>query len=264
MVPEVYALAPRPEGGPVMVDGEVSALALATWADAAPLEALEVMLGTSQAAFVIQGLSFRAIERRRTWPAPFATFSDYVAGRWGLAYPTAAQLMRSAEVMVLLEEQQYANGITALPTGERVARELSPLRESPGELVRAWLEAVQSAPRKTDGGVRVTAKHVRGVVTRYRPELAGRRAALVRAQVEGAPEPARGAIDLGLLQLAKSVGDLAVVVRRGLARPAFVAACDEVEAADLGEALRGAETWLKRARKQLNTIRRRAAPETSA
>lgn len=258
MAPEVYALAPRPGDGPVLVDGEVSAVGLAAWAEEAPLEALEVMLGTSQAAFVIQGLSFRAIERRRAWPALYPTFPDYVAGKWGLAYPTAKAYMRSAEVMVLLEEGQDTNRISALPTTEFVARELSPLRESPGELVRAWLEAVRTAPRRADGTARITAKHVRGIVTRYRPELAGRRAALVRAQAEGAPEPARGAIDLGLLQLAKSVSDLAVTVRRGLARPAFAADCDEVDAADLGEALRGAETWLKRARRHITALRRAA------
>jgi len=258
MAPEVYALTPRPADGPVLVDGEVSAVGLAAWADAAPLEALEVMLGTSQAAFVIQGLSFRAIERRRTWPALYATFPEYVAGRWGMAYPMARHLQRAAEVVVLLEERVDTNCINVLPVTESVARQLSPLRESPGELAAAWREAVESAPRRADGTARITAKHVREIVTRYRPELAGRRAALVRAQVEGAPEPARGAIDLGLLQLAKSVNDLAVTVRRGLARPAFVADCDEVDAADLGEALRGAETWLKRARRQITAVRRAA------
>ena len=256
-----YALAPAAmpsDDGPVLVNGEVQAQAVAAWADRAPLEALEVMIGTSQAAFVILGLSLRAIERRRTWPALYATFPDYAAGRWGIAYPTARQLMRSAEVLVLLEEADDANRIIALPTTEFVARELSPLRESPGELVGAWQEAIATAPRRPDGTARVTAKHLRTVVTRYRPALAGRREALIRAQLEGAPEPARGAVDLRLLTLAKAVTELAEAVRRGLARPAFVADCDEVDAADIGEALRGAETWLKRARGAMTTARKRA------
>lgn len=258
MAPEVYALAPQPADGPVLVDGEVQALAVATWAEQAPLEALEVMLSTSQAAFVIQGLSFRAIERRRTWPALYATFAEYVAGRWGMAYPMARHLQRSAEVVVLLEEHADTNRISVFPATESVARQLSPLRESPGELAAAWREALATAPRRSDGTARVTAKHVREVVTRYRPELAGRREALLRAQLDGAPEPVRGVIDLGLLQLAKRVSDLSVTVRRGLARPAFAAECDEVDGADLGEALRGAETWLKRARSQISAIRRKA------
>lgn len=261
MAPELYALAPSQREGPVLVDGEVRAGAVAAWAEAAPLEALEVMIGTGQAAFVILGLSFRAIERQRKWPPHFATFPDYLAVRWGLAYPTAAQLMRSAEVVALLEEQQYANRITAVPASEGVARQLSPLRESPGELVSAWLDAVQTAPRKADGSVRVTAKHVRGVVTRYRPELAGRRTALMRAQLEGAPEPALGVVNVGLLLVAKAVADLAVAVHRGVTRPTFAEHCDEIDGADLGEALRGAETWLKRARAQVNAVRRKRGEE---
>jgi hypothetical protein len=80
------------------------------------------VVGPDQTAVVILGLAFRAIERRRTWPALYATFPDDVAGRWGLAYPTAAQLMRSAEVIVLLEEGDDANGRAAVPATVGVVR----------------------------------------------------------------------------------------------------------------------------------------------
>lgn len=252
------------DGGPVLRDGEVSAVGVAAWAERAPLEALEVMIGTGQAAFVILGLCFRAIERRRTWPDVYPTFPDYCAGKWGLAYPTAAQLMRCAEVMVLLEEGHYDNVITALPATYRVAHELSPLRESPGELAAAWQEAMQTAPRKADGRARVTAQHLRAVVTRYRPALAGRREALVRAQLEGAPAPATGAIDLDLQALAKAVAERSAAVRRRVGRPAFASACDEVDVTDLREALRGAEHWLKRAERTMAEVRRRARGQRAA
>jgi hypothetical protein len=106
--------------------------------------------------FVDVGQALTAIRDGRGYRhLGFSSFEAYCADRWDMRHQNADRLIRSAEVVGLLNP----NGFTP---NESQARELAPLlRSEPERIGEVWREALETAPNG-----HVTAAHVATVVKR--------------------------------------------------------------------------------------------------
>lgn len=78
-----------------------------------------------------------AIRDLRLYREDFATFKDCCRERWWFARDTGDRLIAAAEVAMVLTP----TGV--MPTGERQARELAPLRGEPEVMREVWQEVIE-------------------------------------------------------------------------------------------------------------------------
>lgn len=136
-----------------------SELADLTTDDRAAHEADEQVIERGLSQFVEVGLALMRIRDRRSYMLTHSSFNAYLDERWGLNYHYAWELQAAAQASEIIR----AAGAEVLPANPRVAFELRPYLDDPDALLAAWLEAM-------DAQERPTAKVVREVVRRHRPE----------------------------------------------------------------------------------------------
>ena len=143
--------------------------------EAAELAAHEAVIGAGLDTFQQVGRALLSVRVGKLYRATHNTFTDYCADRWGMSDRQGRRLMAAATVADLA-------GPTG-PVSERVARELTPLREDPALLAKVWAEAQRLA-----GDGTVTADHVvtarENAVVRT---VATRRPSVIADAVERAP-----------------------------------------------------------------------------
>lgn len=101
--------------------------------------------------FLEVGEALLEIRDRRLYRETHETFEAYSRERWGLTRKRAYDLAAAAEVAAELSP----TGDTPVPSSERVARELAPLRGEPEQMRGAWQGAVEEhGPRPTVAQVR--------------------------------------------------------------------------------------------------------------
>lgn len=120
----------------------------------------EAIIEKGLATFVEVGAELLAIRDERLYRETHGTFEDYCRERWNLSRKRAYDLTAAAEVTA----EMSPTGDTPVPSSERVARELAPLKSDPERVREAWSEAVEQH------GTKPTAAQVREVVEQKLPE----------------------------------------------------------------------------------------------
>lgn len=114
------------------------------------LRELEDRIERGLLSAVQTGRDLAEIRDRRLYRERGETFEEYAEQRFGITRRHAYRLIEAAS----FEAELSPTGHT--PTSERVARELSPLRDAPEEMREAWTEAVeQHGPKPTAAQVRL-------------------------------------------------------------------------------------------------------------
>lgn len=116
----------------------------------------EVIIEAGLATFVEVGDALSAIRDGRLYRLTHATFEDYCRERWGMARPTAYQLIQAAESVSAIADIAPD---APRPATESQARALSPLKRQPEKMA----EAMQSASAATGG--RPTAQAISDAVS---------------------------------------------------------------------------------------------------
>lgn len=117
----------------------------------------EAIIERGLETFVEVGNALLAIRDGRLYREDgYGTFEDYCRERWSFTSEHARRLMRSAEIVMHLNETPPMGGV--LPTNERQTRPLTQL--PPDQQLEAWVKAVETAPLNG----RVTGAHVQQVV----------------------------------------------------------------------------------------------------
>lgn len=149
---------------------------------------LELIIEKGLQTFVEVGVALAQIREQRLYRQSHETFEAYCQDRWGWTSRRARQLIASSEVL-----EGLPTG-TIVPQNEGQARELARVPED--KRADVWDEAVESAPKKSDGSPRVTAAHVRETAERTIPDLPTKKdgsidklGAMRAAREASAPEP---------------------------------------------------------------------------
>lgn len=146
-----------------------SAVVLATGEKALSRHESELLFDCEKAierglkTFVEVGHALLTVRDKRLYRHRFATFEEYVRGRWGMSVRHAHRLCDAAGVVDNLAVQSSEPAVTVLPASESQARPLAKLPAA--QQPEVWKEAVKSAP-----GAQVTARHVEETVRRHRGE----------------------------------------------------------------------------------------------
>lgn len=129
----------------------------------------EKAIGAGLKTFVEVGHALLTVRDKRLYRYRFATFEEYVRGRWGMSVRHAHRLCDAAAVVDNLAVQSSEPAVTVLPASESQARPLAKLPKP--EQQEVWKEAVKSAP-----GGQVTARHVEEAVARRTGKEASQKA----------------------------------------------------------------------------------------
>jgi hypothetical protein len=148
------------------------------------LAELEAVVERGLKTFVEVGLALAEIRDRRLYQGTHSSFENYCEERWGFARNYANKLVAAAEVVAIVEPTG-----TTVPTSERQARELAPLRDEPEELREAWPEVVERHPNPTARNIRdvVRGKTIVAKKTTIEPDsrvAVGRRLDQLEAELE--------------------------------------------------------------------------------
>lgn len=164
--------------------------------EATELDRCEIVIEKGIKTFVAVGKALLEIRDDKLYRTTYPTFEDYCQQRWQLDRRYAYRIMDSARVHAALDATETDRSTSEMspigdkphnepdvwpmghkPASERQARPLAALLPkpdaSPAERKRAeqdigetWREAVETAPRGTDGQPKVTAAHVADTVAR--------------------------------------------------------------------------------------------------
>lgn len=122
-------------------------------AEEVELERHEVVVGNGLSAFKEVGDALAAIRNKQLYRADYATFEDYLDGRWGISRPRGYQYIAAAEVV-----NELSSVGSTFPKNEAQARELAGLPIP--HLIAAWNTIIQTAPNG-----RITAEYTKAVVS---------------------------------------------------------------------------------------------------
>lgn len=125
----------------------------------ASLSDLERVIERGLTTFVEVGQALLAIRDGRLYLDSYSDFDTYCRERWGWSRQYADKQIRAADVSRMLLDTGVPS--SQLPTSEKQARALSPLRDDPDALRGAWQEAHERYDKPT-------AEDVREVVTEWR------------------------------------------------------------------------------------------------
>lgn len=145
------------------------------------LIACEATIERGLKTFTEVGKALITIRDERLYRATHATFEEYCEQRWQISRQRAYQLLDAAEVrqaILSTTVDEINSEPSVLPANEAQARPLTKLLPNPmaepevkaaaeQEIREVWAEAVQTAPRDTDGKPKVTARHVEETVARH-------------------------------------------------------------------------------------------------
>lgn len=118
---------------------------------------LEQTIERGLSTFVEVGEALLEIRDSRLYRESHKTFEDYCQERWGWTRQHANRHIAAARTVEILEPTG------SIPTDERQARELAPLRDEPEQMAEAWQEAQVLAEAKARP---VTAADVKEAVSR--------------------------------------------------------------------------------------------------
>jgi hypothetical protein len=154
-------------------------LATLTVAETDVLTDCEDTISRGLMTFIEVGQALITIRDNRLYRVTHATFEDYCTQRWNFSFQRANQFIDAAVVTKLITTTTVAeiNSTPAEPANEKQARPLAKLLPHPmaepevkaaaeEEIRETWAEAVETAPRDTDGQPKVTARHVEETVAR--------------------------------------------------------------------------------------------------
>ena len=106
------------------------------------LEQLERAVAGGSRRFPAVGDAMAALNRNGLYRLRgYATFADYVVGRWNMSVSQAYREIGAARVVALLRDA----GASRVPANEAQARELTPLMREPAAVREAWLRALSAA-----------------------------------------------------------------------------------------------------------------------
>lgn len=125
----------------------------------ATLEECEAVIERGLSSFVEVGNALVAIREGHKYRKTHKTFEAYCDQRWGISRPRAYELITAAEVVDSLS----AMADTPVPTNERQARALAPLKSDPA----AMADAMRTASRVANGNP--TARDVADAVREHKP-----------------------------------------------------------------------------------------------
>jgi hypothetical protein len=136
-----------------------------TTAERAALAGHEAVIEAGRKTFVAVGQALIAVREGKLYREQADTFDGYCSVRWGFTRRHATQLMEAADVVGEVSvESEKGEPLVPVPENERQARALADAPK--GERAAVWREAVDTAPKGSDGKPKVTAKHVEKVVAK--------------------------------------------------------------------------------------------------
>lgn len=200
----------------------------------ARLETCERRIERGLQTFVDVGEALLTIRDDRLYRATHGTFEAYCEERWGITVRHGQRLMEAVQVVRLLEPTDAdATHGSPLPTSERQARELAPLKDDPKAMRKAWNTAVEHTEGKP------TAEDVRREVEHVSQDTAG---TLMRRVEEEAPDHAER------IRLSRVARDFAAALHAVSVLPLLdphdvVAACSAVEVDSAAGTLASAVRW---------------------
>lgn len=121
------------------------------------LEHFESLIEKFKTAKRRAGGAFKVIRDQKLYEPEFDGFSDYCKRKWDYTTRYVDYLIRYAETYSVLQRENFRR----LPENESQARPLYPLK--PWEQVKAWREVLKKVK-----GDRITARRIRGIVSRWR------------------------------------------------------------------------------------------------
>jgi hypothetical protein len=105
--------------------------------ETATLAECEDVIRRAVDAWLEAGIALQVIRDRKLYQARYRTFEEYCRRTWDFGDSRARQLIAAAETVTVV-----TNGNSkSVPSSERVARVLAPLRDDPEELRHTWEEA---------------------------------------------------------------------------------------------------------------------------
>jgi hypothetical protein len=129
--------------------------------ESSALRAYEATIEEGLSSFIRVGNALAAIRDGRLYRTTHETFEDYCRSRWKFGRQRAYSLIDAASIAVEMFELS--------DTPPMVESHAAELANAPKEQrATVWKEAVESAPRKSDGSPKVTASKVRAVIERKR------------------------------------------------------------------------------------------------
>jgi hypothetical protein len=164
------------------------------------LHACEETIRQNLSGFLEVGNALLTIQRGRLYRAKHERFEDYCRSEWDFGKSYAHKLINGAQVVKQLEESPIVpagkngkrtdlpEGHLVLPETESQVRPLTRLAD-PKARIKAWRQAVESAPRGADNRARVTAEIVEQAVAKMLPPKP-RAAEEPRAEPQGRGEKA--------------------------------------------------------------------------
>ncbi len=128
--------------------------------DAEKLARYEAVIEKGLDTSVEVGIAMLAIKAQKLYKVEgYSTFEDYCEKRWDRSRTWGHRLAVAASITLTVAENVLPRGDTAVPTNEKQARALAPLRNEPEAMTEAWVAAVEQA-----GGEQPTAGRVAEVV----------------------------------------------------------------------------------------------------
>lgn len=100
--------------------------------------------------FIEVGQSLQYIRDNRLYRAEYKTFDEYMSERWGKSRYWGLNMIKSVEVMGLLEGNVDAR--QQLPTSEFQARPLAKLKDNPELMAQAWIELTGKTQEEYEEG----------------------------------------------------------------------------------------------------------------
>jgi protein gp37 len=110
-------------------------------------------------------LELRDFHEQERWrDLGYGSLADCAEAELGWSKGHISRVMAAAETIATLQEFPAGNSPLPLPTSEWQTRELAPLRDDPERLASTWQQAVETAPRDSNGQPQITRGHIAEIV----------------------------------------------------------------------------------------------------
>ena len=137
-----------------------------TQEDSERLEELVAVVDRGMMSFVAVGNALAEINDRHLYLITHGSFEEFCRERWEFSRQRAWQLMHSASVAKILDQEDPATA--ERPAREAQARVLCKIKQ-PGLMADVWTHSVETAPVDRRGHLAITAPHIE----RCRAEMMG-------------------------------------------------------------------------------------------
>lgn len=128
-----------------------------------PADVARGQLERIKRSWVQFALDLRDFHTHERWrDLGYTSFEACVIQELGWSSGHVSRVMSAAETIAVLQAENLPVG--RLPTNEWQVRELAPLRDDPERLAATWRQAVDTAPRDTNGEPQITRQHIAEVI----------------------------------------------------------------------------------------------------